>query len=184
MLKLIHDYLSNWKQQTKINLSYSNWHDIIFGVPHGSILECLLFNIFLINLFFIIKDFASYADDNTPYVGANNMDGVVKSLEGASTKLFKWFSSDNLMKSNADKCHLLVSTNNTVNIRVEKFDIKNSDCEKPLGVKIEHKLTFNRHISDLCKKASKKVHALTRVTPYMNISKRRIIMNVFFKITV
>ena len=112
------------------------------------------------------------------------MDGVVNSSEGASTKLFKWFSSDNLMNSNADKCHLLVSTNNTVNIRVENFDIKNSDCEKPLGVKIDQKLTFNSHISDLCKKASKKVHALARVTPYMNISKRRIIVNVFLKITV
>ena len=73
----MHDYLSNRKQQTKINLSYSNWHDIIFGVPHGSTLEHLLFNIFLINLLFIIKDFdfASYADDNTPYVGASDMDG-------------------------------------------------------------------------------------------------------------
>ena len=51
------------------------------------------------------------------------MNGVVKSVEESSTKLFKWFS-DNLMKSNADKCHLLVSTNNTVNIRVENLDIK------------------------------------------------------------
>ena len=67
----------------------------------------LLFNISLINLFFIIEDFdiASYADDNTPYVSANNMNGVVKSLEEASIKLFKWFS-DNLMKTNADECHL------------------------------------------------------------------------------
>ena len=55
------------------------------------------------------------------------------------------------MKSNANKCHLLVSTNNTVNIRVENFDIKDSDCEKLLGVKFNHKLTFNSHISDLCK---------------------------------
>ena len=88
---------------------------------------------FSINFFFIIKDFniASYADANIPYVSANNMsannmDGVVKSLEKASTKLLKWFSG-NLMKSNANKCHLLISTNNTANIRVENFDIKNSD---------------------------------------------------------
>ena len=75
------------------------------------------------------------------------------------------------MKSNDNKCHLLVSTNSTVNIRVANFDIKNSHCEKLLGVKFNHKLTFNSHSSDLCKKA--------RVTPYMNISKRRIIMNAF-----
>ena len=53
------------------------------------------------------------------------MDGVVKSLEETSIKLFKWFS-DNLMTSNADKSRLLVTTNNTLNIRAENFDIKNS----------------------------------------------------------
>ena len=61
------------------------------------------------------------------------MDEVVKSLKEASTKSFKWFS-DNIMKSNAKKCHLLVSTNNTVNITVENFDLKYSDCEKLLGI--------------------------------------------------
>ena len=63
-------------------------------------------------------DIASYADENTPYITANNMDRVIKSLEEASTNLFKWLS-DNLMKNNDDKCHLLVSTNNTVNKRAE-----------------------------------------------------------------
>ena len=78
---------------------------------------------FLINLFFIIEDtdIASYADDNTPYVIADNIDGVIKSLEEASEILFKWFN-DNLMKINADKCHLLVSTNNTVEIKIGNFD--------------------------------------------------------------
>ena len=65
-------------------------------------------------------DIASYADDNTPYVSASNMHRVVISLEEASTKLFKRFS-DSLMKSNANKCHLLVNTNNAINIKVEKF---------------------------------------------------------------
>ena len=55
------------------------------------------------------------------------------------------------MKSNADKCHLFVSTNNTVSFRVENVDIKNSDCEKLSGVNFDHKLTFNSDISDLCK---------------------------------
>ena len=52
--------------------------------------------------------FASYADDITPNITAQNFDEVIKSLEKDSIKLFQWFS-DNQMKANHDKCHLLVS---------------------------------------------------------------------------
>ena len=180
--KLIHYYLSNRKQRTKINSSYSSWPKVIFGVPQGLILSPLLFNIFLIDLFFIVEniDIASYADDNAPYISANNINEVILSLEKATDTLFKWFS-DNVMKSNADGCPLLVSTNNAINIKIGNIDINNSTCEKLLGVKFDYKLTFDDHISELCKKASRKIHALARVTPYMNIGKKRILMNAFFK---
>ena len=52
----IHEYLSNRKQQTKIDDNCSSCSEILFGVPQGSILEPLLFNIFLAELFFIVKD--------------------------------------------------------------------------------------------------------------------------------
>ena len=81
------------------------------------------------------------------------------------------------MRINADKCHLLVSTNNTVKIKIGNFDITNSKSEKLLGVKFDHKLSFDDHISELCKR----LHALSRVASYMNISKRSILMNAFFK---
>ena len=74
------------------------------------------------------------------------------------------------MKSNADKCHLLLSTNNASNIKIGNIDISNS--EKLLGVKFDYKLTFDDHISELCKKASRKILAVARVTPYMNIAKK------------
>ena len=50
------------------------------------------------------------------------------------------------MKINADICHLLVRTNNTVKIKKENFDIANSKIEKLLGVKFNHKLSFDDHI--------------------------------------
>ena len=180
--KLVHNYLSNRKQRTKLNSTYSSLLEIIFGVPQRLILGPLLFNIFLSDLFFIIEDtdIASYADDNTTYVIADNIDRVIKSLEEASEILFKWFN-DNLMRINADKCHLLVSTNNTAKIKIGNFDITNSKSEKLLGVKFDYKLSFDDHISELCKKARRNIHALSRVASHMNISKKRILMNAFFK---
>ena len=50
-LKLITDYIQNRKQRTKIGLIYSDWEDIILGVPQGSKLGALSFNIFLCDLF-------------------------------------------------------------------------------------------------------------------------------------
>ena len=77
-LKLVHDYLSDRKQRTRVNNSYSTWFEILFGVPQGSILGSLLFNLFWADLFFILSetDIANYADDNTPYTSSNDVSGL------------------------------------------------------------------------------------------------------------
>ena len=133
---------------------YSTWLDIILGVLQYSILGPLLLNVFLADLFFAVNniDIANYVDDNTPYMIADNVDDLITSLEQASNGLFEWFKN-NLLKSNADKCHLLVSTNDRVSMNVDGFKIDKSDTEKLLGVKFDQKLTFDDHISDICKKA-------------------------------
>ena len=110
-LRLINDYLSNRRQRTRIGNSLGDWFEVILGVPQRSILGPLLFNIFLADLFLVLKDvdIANFANDNTPFTSANNIDDLIDSLEKVSSSLFKWFK-DNLFKGNPDKCHLVVST--------------------------------------------------------------------------
>ena len=69
------------------------------------------------------------------------------------------------MKGNEDKCHVLLSTDETVQVNIGPAGINNSKCEyeKLLGIKIDCKLSFDDHIGNMCKKASAKLNAFTRV---------------------
>ena len=62
--------------------------------------------------------------------------------------MFEWFEN-NLLKSNGDKFHLLVSSGDAFNLRVSEYDIKNSECEKLLGVTFDNKLKFEKHVTDI-----------------------------------
>ena len=178
-LKLIHNYLSKIQQRTKINQSYSTWKDILFGVPQGSILGPILFNIS--DLFLVAKDvnFASYADDNTIYQLGKTVGDAINGLQVSVEKLFKWFS-DNQMKGKTDKCDLIMSTESAPELQIGDSLIKTSSCEKLLGVKIYYKLTFDEHVKSSFNKVNNKLRALARATPYMNIEKRKLLMNYFF----
>ena len=122
---------------------------------------------------------ANYADDNTPFVSDDTPLNVITSLENAAEKLFEWFTN-NHMKANHDKCHLLMSTFIPISIKVRDYIIKNSDHEKLLGVTVDANLNFNCHLENILKKASKKVYVLARIPPYMSITKRKLLMNSLF----
>ena len=110
-LTLIRSYLSNRKQRTKINSSFSSWHEIFAGVPQGSNLGPLLFNIYINDIFFIIKNvyIANFADDSSPYTSKKNMVDVIHILEEESNKMHEWYML-NYLKPNADKYHLLLKS--------------------------------------------------------------------------
>ena len=141
-----------------------------------------LFNIDICNLFFIIDfcDIANYADENIPYLSGKNVEEVLNGLENVSSNLFKWFT-ENELKGNANKCHLLISSGEYVHVNIGTSQIKNGDCERLLRIDIDCKLSFENYINQICSKARAKIKTLARITPFLNKRKRKQLMNAFFK---
>ena len=104
-------------------------------------------------------DIANYADDNTIYKEHENIDDLITSLQDAAAKLFKWFS-DNQMKGNTDKCHLLLRKDESSEIHIGDSIIESSTCEKLLGIKIDSKLHFDDHVQNLCNEDNRKLRVL------------------------
>ena len=122
-------------------------------------------------------DFAGYVDDNTPYTYSSKIKHVLTNLQGASEKLFSWFSANELV-ANAGKCHL-TNFNLPVAIRITNTNISNVERVKLLGMNFEGRLNFDYHVNTLLKKANKKYHALARLCNYMDTKKRRVLMKAF-----
>ena len=150
-LSFISAYLNNRKQKTKVGSEFSDFLKILFGVPQGSVLQPILFIMFIADLFFINNDtdFASYADDTTPYVCGQNVFEVIGFLESKVTNVFKWFHENGLI-ANSSK----ISPYETKSIQIKNSCIKASCSEELLGIKIDSNLTFHDHIVCLCSKAN------------------------------
>ena len=107
-LAIICSYLLNRKQRIKINNVFSSCKDLILGVPQGSVIGPLLFNIYLNDLFIFLKDvgICNFADNITTYISDESLENVLKSLDKNSMFAIRWFENK-YMKLNTDKCSLL-----------------------------------------------------------------------------
>ena len=95
-------------------------------------------------MFFEQKDvnFAAYADDNTPFFCEQNLEVLLSKLQICALKLLEWFSN-NYMKMNSYKCHLILSSNDkNKKIELNGEVINKTQIEKLLGFQIDYKLKF------------------------------------------
>ena len=109
----------------------------------------------------------------------DDLNEVILKLQNASKTLFKWFHG-NQMEANPHKCHFICSPSVKTNIMVENEQIRKSSSERLLGVFFDSKLTLQSHIDNICKKASQKLNAISRITPYMSFNKKSLAVNAFF----
>ena len=86
------------------------------------------------------------------------------------------------MKLNEDKCHFMIlgeRTNQDVGINIDNCNVDNSQEEKLLGVLIDSNLNFEKHVSNICKKAANKLFALSRMSTYLGTDKLRLLVRAF-----
>ena len=102
-LKLLHNYLNGRKHRVRMSSSLSDFLEFLMGVPQGSVLGPMLFNIFLNDLLFLVKeDLCNLADDNTSYVCGENISSVLNRLHSDLEIVLDWVSN-NGMVANPDK---------------------------------------------------------------------------------
>ena len=181
-LELMKCYLSNRYQRRKIGSEYSEWLEITLGVPQGSILGPLLFNIFINDLFlFIVKaSICNFADDNTLHSCADTLEEVISNLEFDLEAILDWFSN-NYLVANPGKFQMLVLGNRNipVEITVRNVTIKSTNSVELLGITIDNNLSFDLHINQLCSKARSRVWSLNRIRIYLNFDQRMLIFNAY-----
>ena len=139
-LTLLFSYLKNRKQRVQLNNTYSEWIDILYGMPPGSILDSLLFNIFLCDLSLFLHDIpiANYSNDSSPYCTGLKISNVIIELKNVAEAQLQWFK-DNRVKANPDKYHLLINnTKESFQIKIGNETFSNSKYEKLLGFKVVH----------------------------------------------
>ena len=95
-LKSLHSYLTKRWQKTKVNSSFSTWSELLQGVPQGSVLGTILFNIYLNYLFYLTEmtQVCNFADDTTFYVCDKDLNILINRLEHDTSLAVEWFENN------------------------------------------------------------------------------------------
>ena len=182
-LRFLHSYLSNRKQRVRIGSSLSEWLLVLLGVPQGSILGPILFNIFINDLLLFINDsdICNFADDNTLSVCDTSVDRVLKRLEFDVNVAINWFH-DNSLVANPSKFQILflgIKNSNDLSIQIDGKTMHSTETVKLLGVTLDNKLCFLPHIKDICRRANHKTKALLRIRSNLTQEKAEALSNSF-----
>ena len=180
-LKLVYSFLKNRMQRVKIGSTYSSAKEISIGIPQGSVLGPLLFNIFTNDLFLteMESDICSFADNTTLYACDISIEAVIIRLESDLHRMLHWLT-DNGMKANPSKFQIMFLGQEDMSklcLNINGLLILSSKQVTLLGVNIDNSLKLEAHIKELCRKVNQKVHTFGRLRPFLGEQKAKLLFS-------
>ena len=183
--RLLARYLYNRHQRVKLGNIRSAWSAVTKGVPHGSILGPILFNVFINDIFFLDCDchVYNYADDNSISYSSDTIDIIRHFLTKDIDVFMDWFKQNSL-RANPEKFQSVLISSHSCDadglmIPVGNTIISSMERMKVLGITIDDKLNFPEHISNVCIKAGRQLNVLQRLKRVLDYKSRVAIYNSF-----
>ena len=173
------------KQCVNLNNIQSTFTTLLSGVPQGSILGPLLFNIFINDLIGFIKKSSLYnfADDNTITAFEKDIILLTETLQNEAEIAIQWFK-DNFMIVNPGKFQAMTinrfgKMENEHEMYIDNKKITSEHFNNLLVIEIDNQQKFDNHVSILCRKAGSQLNAVGRVRKYISFPEKKALIEAF-----
>jgi len=184
-IKFFTSYLNNRRQYVFVNGQRSSEGAIKHGVPQGSILGPLLFSVYINDLpLQLSRSHARcslFADDTTIDVSSHHASVIHSSLQKALLDVYNWCSRNYMVLNPKKSESMLIATRQKLQllsspliISLNSTPIKQVCQHKLLGIVIDDRLEWHAHVDNICKKLSKNLHLLSRLSHFTDVHSRQL----------
>jgi hypothetical protein len=168
-----------------LNGEISEKMTISYGVPQGSIMGPLLFNVFINDLPKVntTSSIVMYADDTTIVFSHNDHNLIQTVLNADLQKVKEWLDKNKLTLNTKKTKFMLFGTRRRlskckdVNLFLDDDKIERVQCFKYLGIWMDENMSFNSHVEKLSKKISSRIGMISRATKYLTLEYRKVLFN-------
>ena len=176
VLAWIKSYLVHRQQEVVIRQGISDKKETVYGVPQGSIIGPLIFTVYLIPMYEVLKHencmYHSYADDTQFYITCKpiNIEHETHEIERIAKHVIDWLNVHKL-KVNCDKTEIMIfhpDRPHDITLNIDGAIVTPSSTVKNLGVVLNDKLSFDEHITNVCRTAFFKLRQIARNRKFLD----------------